>query len=197
MWYYSYSNLTIDDTIFEPEDFDYFVYDSTVSLSFAACSASKPNHNTYFDNGQAHYNAILNTSFEGASGKIYFNPLTGTRDTDSVQFSIFNAVEDGKSNEETSDIINFSFIETNIYQNGNWTSLKPHIFNDGTSTVPLWSSNSNCRYELCWNPCKGCLFGDVSINYSSFSYFSFMDIHTQRLTCAKGISTNLFKFDLL
>jgi len=133
----SYSNLTIDDEFFEPDDRANFAYDSTIALGLAACSASKTNHYTYFDDGQAHYNAILNTSFEGASGNISLNPLTGTRDTDSVLFTIFNFVEDDKSKEEKSDIVKFTFVESDIFQNGDWTSIEPHIFNDGTSTVPL------------------------------------------------------------
>jgi len=128
-----YFNLKIDDEFFDNVGVhSAFVYDSTVALGLAACNAAKIN-GTYFD-GYEHYSAILNTSFEGASGQISFNSF-GTREPETAVFSLFNIVEDNAFEEEKSDEVKFKSVEADIFQNGKWISLVPYIFNDGTSTI--------------------------------------------------------------
>lgn len=109
-----------------------FMYDSAIALGLAACNAS--DGESFFD-GLSHFDAVLSTSFEGATGMVLLNNETGTRDATSARFTLLNFVEDIV--DESSNTVSFKAVETDVFQDSKWKSLAPPIFNDGTSTAPL------------------------------------------------------------
>jgi hypothetical protein len=81
------------------------------------------------------YASILDTTFNGTSGSIVFNNVTGTRDPLSALFSIKNFVVDEDA-VVGSGMIQFKGRETDLFKLGDWVSLNPFIFNDGTGDIP-------------------------------------------------------------
>jgi hypothetical protein len=127
-----YEPLAIDDAFFDGIDGPAsFLYDATIALGLAACSVTKPD--TYF-NGTEHFQAVLNTTFEGATGEVLLDPVTGTRIATSARFTLLNIVEDPV--DDSSKNVTFSLIETDLFQNGEWLSLESVIFNDGSRIPP-------------------------------------------------------------
>eukprot|EP00986_Skeletonema_menzelii_P011228 scaffold5693_cov141-Skeletonema_menzelii.AAC.35 len=114
-----------------------FLYDAVISTGLAACNL-KMNHNatagSFALNGGDHYNAIVNSTFEGSSGTILFNSETGTRNPKSALFSLVNFVDDPDAS--TSTVVQFKSQETDLFESGAWRSLKPFVFNSGNTIVP-------------------------------------------------------------
>lgn len=108
-----------------------FLYDSTIAVGLAACNISSTS--TDFFDGRTHYNQIVNTQFEGATGSIILDKGTGTRTPSSALFELVNYVQaPGKAeNGELNIVPSNSY----LFQNGQWNELTPMIFNDGTSDI--------------------------------------------------------------
>ncbi|CAJ1931279.1 unnamed protein product [Cylindrotheca closterium] len=107
-----------------------FLYDAAIALGLAACNIEN-DENEYFD-GYQHFEKFKETEFQGASGNNRFDPETGTRLADSARFSLTNFVHVGT----IADTASFNNVETDIFQDGEWISVKSRIFNDGTTIPP-------------------------------------------------------------
>ncbi|CAJ1944267.1 unnamed protein product [Cylindrotheca closterium] len=105
-----------------------FLYDAAIGLGLAACGAA--GDDTYFD-GTTHYETFKNTTFSGATGKNAFYQETGSRQANSASFIMMNVIE----KERTGNLATLSPDVTDVFENGDWNSLKAFVFNDG-STVP-------------------------------------------------------------
>ena len=103
-------NLSAHTTVALSEQQLYF--DAVISLGLAACNVSTE-YGPFFSGPQL-YNEWLRTEFLGVSGKVQFDPLTGTR-TDGVEYGIFNIVADP----ETSKYGDFRF-SSNQAQKGHY-----------------------------------------------------------------------------
>lgn len=118
-----------------------FLYDAVISLGLSACNLEM-NFNLNVSNGnssfaligQNHYNAIVNTTFEGSSGTIILSNKTGTREPKSALFSLVNFVDDPDASSST--VVQFKSQETDVFKFGAWRSLQPYIFNSGLPTAP-------------------------------------------------------------
>ena len=114
-----------------------FDYEATIAAGLAACDALRINdENMVFLDGHEHYRHIVNTSFEGITGKVVFNPDTGSRDPRSTLYKIINYVPiEGTTNET----IQFEALTTHLFEDGQWQKAgsQQTIFNDGTTNIPL------------------------------------------------------------
>ena len=115
-----------------PSQITPFLYDSIIALGLAACNVTRPD--TYFT-GREHYDRTMQTTFEGASGKIVLNPKTGTRNAMSALFTVTNFIED--DSDGTADNIRFTTTVTDFFKDGEWFNLEPYTFNDGSRVPPL------------------------------------------------------------
>eukprot|EP00526_Cylindrotheca_closterium_P002556 CAMPEP_0113608044 /NCGR_PEP_ID=MMETSP0017_2-20120614/3709_1 /TAXON_ID=2856 /ORGANISM="Cylindrotheca closterium" /LENGTH=924 /DNA_ID=CAMNT_0000516691 /DNA_START=764 /DNA_END=3539 /DNA_ORIENTATION=+ /assembly_acc=CAM_ASM_000147 len=130
-----YSSYTIED---DPEDFFDRVtiglvplmFDAMIALGLSACSMEY-NGTDHFD-GYQHFAKFKQTQFQGATGNNRFHPETGTRLADSARFTLTNFVYV----DTVGNIANFENVETDIFQDGEWVSVKSRTFNDGTTIPP-------------------------------------------------------------
>eukprot|EP00980_Cylindrotheca_fusiformis_P029599 scaffold23584_cov127-Cylindrotheca_fusiformis.AAC.2 len=106
-----------------------FLYDATIALGLAACAATQDK--SYFD-GFHLFQQFLSSSFHGASGNNTYDPVTGTRLTESAQFSILNIIEE----ESTATSVRLGYVLTDVFPNGKWEQVVPMTFNDGTTDPP-------------------------------------------------------------
>lgn len=104
-----------------------FLYDAAIGLGLAACDAAKDD--TYFD-GQAHYDTFKNTTFSGATGQNVYYQDTGSRTGTSATFIMMNVIE----TERTNNMAKLSPEVSDVFENGEWKSLLPFVFNDGSIT---------------------------------------------------------------
>ena len=114
-----------------------FLYDAVIALGLAACKATT-NTSTYF-NGQEQFDIFKkNITFEGASGFNQYDRETGTRIASTARFTLLNFVEDHTeiNKDDGTTIMRFQTVETNVFQDGEWTSIQPVVFNDGTTIPP-------------------------------------------------------------
>jgi len=114
-----------------------FLYDAVVLIGMAACRLVEQSNGTtdeYFT-GEELYDALLSnlTSFEGTSGRVVLDSTTGTRDPRSSLYSLTNFIDDGDIN----DMVQFKAVGTDLFKVGDWESLAPYTFNDGTQKVAL------------------------------------------------------------
>jgi hypothetical protein len=113
-----------------------FMYDSVVAIGLASCSLIDTNEsNAYNITGENLFAAFQNTTFTGTSGSVVFDPVTGTRDPFSALFSLTNFVDDEDAVIGL-DMIQFKGKETDLFKSGEWLSLHPFTFNDGTGDIP-------------------------------------------------------------
>jgi len=109
-----------------------FLYDATVAIGMAACSASSSSGVTNVT-GEEMFQNFIGMEFEGASYNVKFED-TGTRTADSALFSLTNFVLDEETAEEE---MQFLRVKTDIWGNGTWYNVKvPFVFNDGSTTPP-------------------------------------------------------------
>ena len=126
-----------------------FLYDAVVAIGMASCSlmedsgyvsgqeTPKEEDNVGYNNitGDNLFRAFRNTSFMGTSGSIVIDPVTGTRDPMSALFSLTNFVR-ARTTTVDSDTTQLMPIDTDLFKSGDWVSLQPFTFNDGTRDVP-------------------------------------------------------------
>jgi ABC-type branched-subunit amino acid transport system substrate-binding protein len=63
-----------------------WAYDAMLSVGFAACAANA----THIAPGNALYSALVHVMFEGLSGTVKYNSLTGGRDVTTAKFQLWN-----------------------------------------------------------------------------------------------------------
>lgn len=113
------------------------MYDSAILVGLAACNA-----NHYNFTGSQHYQSMLNTTFDGASGKVVLNKETGSRDVSTTSFSLTNFVPTESASSD--GLVNFTGSEFAAYFDGKWTRADDRtkqtgytiVFNDGTTNIP-------------------------------------------------------------
>eukprot|EP00980_Cylindrotheca_fusiformis_P029600 scaffold23584_cov127-Cylindrotheca_fusiformis.AAC.3 len=106
-----------------------FLYDATIALGLAACGATKDD--SFFE-GIAHFDTFKKTTFGGATGNNTFDSETGSRVAASARFTLLNIVEqDG-----TMATGRLKTVTTNVFHEGEWETVIPFIFGDGTTTGP-------------------------------------------------------------
>jgi hypothetical protein len=108
-----------------------FAYDAAITFGLAACNATRGEE--YFD-GPSHYESMVHTSFRGASGKLVYDPETGSRLASSMRFELVTHHLDPSMEFEGN--VGFKMVRSALYQENEWEQLAPLIFNDGTSNVP-------------------------------------------------------------
>ena len=110
-----------------------FIYDAVIALGIASCRLRSESAASF--TGVDLFEAFKNTTIEGASGSIVLDPITGTRVPSSAVFLLNNFVydKDATVNPET---IQFKSVNSDVFTWGEWDSLVPYTYNDGTSNVP-------------------------------------------------------------
>lgn len=114
-----------------------FLFDATIAVGLSACAAARNDGaegGIYLD-GAEHYNSMMNLTFNGATGKLVFDPMTGSRKATSATFEVVNFFED-TTFDDGSGAVKFKAVQTDVFQGGEWTNIQPYIFNDGTSNAP-------------------------------------------------------------
>lgn len=153
-----------------------FLYDAVVAIGLASCGLVDANkiHVCNFT-GESLYTAIISTTFAGTSGSVVLDPVTGTRDPLSALFSLTNFVDDEDA-VVGSDIIQFKDIVTDLFKSGDWISLEPFTFNDGTVDIPpdLPAFETNENYLNTGLKAVGLtLCGFIILLALGFSYWTF------------------------
>ena len=100
-------------------------------MGLAACNSTKDD-GTYFD-GTALYETYLETTFEGTTGNIRLNKETGTRDPETVYFSVANF------RDEPSDVegmVKFVAKQTHLFRNNVWETVDEFIYSSGMLEAP-------------------------------------------------------------
>lgn len=119
-----------DPTFLSPitNGFSPFVYEAAVALGLSACNAITDD---LVLTGEAHVAAVRELSFSSISGKVAFDPATGSRDPSSALYKVANFIE-----EEQDGMVAFKPVITNLFQDSQWNKFAEYQFNDGTSNLP-------------------------------------------------------------
>jgi len=113
-----------------------FLYDAVVALGLASCELVEISQKDEYFTGEELFQAFINTTFEGTSGLVVLHQTTGTRNPWSAFFSLTNIVADENA-DVNSGMVQFKGVGTDLFKSGEWESLFPYTFNDGTSDIPL------------------------------------------------------------
>jgi hypothetical protein len=116
----------------EPSFFSPFVYDAVMALGASMCQSG--NNHTNF-NGVQVFDDLKLLDFNGTSGRVKFDNITGTRDYLTMTFQLWNPLKFDKLEDNE---VRFKMVPTNFFQDGIWQSLpnQPFIFASGTTTPP-------------------------------------------------------------
>ena len=117
-------------------------YDASIALGLAACRAIQQQQQqqpssegiSFYLGGENHFREFLQTDFNGTTGRVVFDNITGTRLPDSYSYSIGNYVADPVFSNDTHVV--YQEVHSGTFENGVWNIFKPLIFNDGTRNVP-------------------------------------------------------------
>ena len=104
-------------------------FEAVIALGLAACDAYESIGPDF--TGADHYAQFKNTTFDGISGTVVLDPVTGTRDPSSALFRITNFVA-----QEVEGDVRFVGTVSGLFQDADWNEVVPFIFNDGTTTLP-------------------------------------------------------------
>ena len=129
-----------------PSPLSSFVYDSVMLIGLSACRLSSSNQHGsddqdfHFSAAASHHSfehtqEILNTEFQGASGKVKFHEGENSRLYDDIVFGVYN-VRPGKLDKD-SGTRGYEEILTNIDKDSEWEDLGDFLFFDGTSDPPM------------------------------------------------------------
>jgi Receptor family ligand binding region/7 transmembrane sweet-taste receptor of 3 GCPR len=127
-----YAGVTFSDLSQPLSRYPYTTYDAVIALGLAACQADD-----YFVKGPALFEQIKNTTFDGASGPVVFDPITCTRKFETLEYSFSNVfANDAMSDNET--VVFQSRVSTIIDFNAKDVVIEVHksIYHDGTTTRP-------------------------------------------------------------
>jgi hypothetical protein len=146
-----YVRLRLPDSLMELEGFDRnasfaldpgafrpFLYDAVTSFGLSMCRAGEGENSTFFTGRNIH-SEFRDLDFEGASGRVFIDNSTGTRDYTSIDFVLWNLQINA---EET------KFVPSQKFENNSWVQIpgNPFIFPDGTEMPP--ASLPKVQYDL-------------------------------------------------
>mmetsp|Transcript_28701 Transcript_28701/g.53060 ORF Transcript_28701/g.53060 Transcript_28701/m.53060 type:complete len:899 (-) Transcript_28701:897-3593(-) len=166
-----------------------FVYDSIVALGIASCGLLEISDNTDYFTGEELFQALLNTTFDGASGSIILDPDTGTRDPRSALFSLTNFIDDDDASIDQG-MVQFKRIETDLFKSGEWEPLVPYTFNNGASDIPLDLPilNTNSNYLSAGLKAIGLILCGIIIALAlSFGYWTYRNSGRQVVRSSQPI----------
>jgi hypothetical protein len=129
--------FVFEDTFLTPltNGFTPFAYEATIALGLAACSAIDKSESF---TGHDHFDEFKKITFQGVSGNVAFDPVTGTRDPSSALFKVNNYVDHEVIDPETGDtVVQFVPAVTDLFVNGEWDPQQDYVFNDGTANLPI------------------------------------------------------------
>lgn len=131
----NHSIITASEDFLSEPGISPFLYDAVIALGLAACELTSSSDNDEYFTGEELFQAFLNTTFEGTSGKIILDKETGTRDPQSAVFSLMNYVVDEDA-DVGADEVQFKGVESSLFKSGVWETRLAYTFNDGTALVP-------------------------------------------------------------
>jgi ABC-type branched-subunit amino acid transport system substrate-binding protein len=122
---------TFDDFNFTATQslYQYLNYDAVMAIGVALCDSEQE-----FIAPEQLLHQMKSTDFVGVSGRVSFDPLTGTRATESVAHQVINILIDVTPDEISFEARRSSFIKIST---GEVELLRPFIYADGTIEVPL------------------------------------------------------------
>ena len=128
-----------DDAFLNPIAYSFtpLFYESTIMLGLAACEAAGSNL-TF--TGKGLYEELVNyPPFETISGVMELDPTSGSRVPDSAYFELANFRQTNTIDPISGEtVVEFQATLTNMFHEGEWTTLAPFVYNDGTTRVPNW-----------------------------------------------------------
>lgn len=105
-----------------------FLYEAAVALGLSACNAISDD---LVLTAEDHVAALRQNAFSSISGRVEFDPETGSRNPSSALYKVANYQE-----EESDGMVTFKPVITNLFQNSEWNTQDEYIFNDGSPTLP-------------------------------------------------------------
>lgn len=109
----------------------FFQYDAIISIGLAACNSA--NDGIGF-NGTTLYQNILESDFEGTTGKVKYIKESGSREPESAVYVMNNFLAAPPVN----GTVKFMPTATNVFSNGEWRQMGPKfIYNGGGTVVPV------------------------------------------------------------
>ena len=128
----AYFGVNLTEVIPSISQYSYTTYDAVIALGIAGCQADE---NLF--SGADHFQRFKTMTFNGASGPVAFDPVTGTRRFETLEYTFTNVYVDGDmSDNET--VVFQSRVSTLIDFNSEQVvnELHPTIYSDGSSNRP-------------------------------------------------------------
>jgi len=106
-------------------------YEAVIALGLSACNATGKKE-SFNMNGTTHFQSLVQTTFQGISGRVIIDSKTGTRDPKSALYTVTNYQEDIQND---GNVI-FKPVMTDLFLGGKWEEQEDYIFNDNTAILP-------------------------------------------------------------
>ena len=126
-----------------------YFYDATIMMGLAAYKAAGANGGGSFA-GKDQYQQMVNLRFTGATGEVTIDPSTGSRLSNSTIYTMRNFVPRNNGTHVT-----FDSVLTDLYQQGQWNSVSPFIYSDGTTSVLSDLSPVSINFNFIPTPIRG------------------------------------------
>ena len=118
--------------------FSPFAYEAAIALGLSACQAiEKAEDETLFLNGTLHYEQFKTTEFDGISGRVVLDPLTGTRSPETALYRVVNYLPVPVDDAAPAGEQKFDTVLTHLFLDSEWQVRGDYIFNDGTTNLPV------------------------------------------------------------
>ena len=117
--------------------FSPFAYEAAIALGLSACQSFEQTENvTLILNGTRHYEEFKTTEFDGISGRVALDPLTGTRLPETTLYRVANYVPFPVDDAAPEGEQRFDTVLTHLFLDSEWEVRSDYIFNDGTTNLP-------------------------------------------------------------
>jgi len=148
------TDMLFEDNLFVPVTNGYapFSYDAGIALGLSACRAlelyggllvdeENDSLETTLFTGAEHFHTFKDTTFQGVSGQLVFNNITGTREQSSNTYVVGNyrAEDAGLDPTTGKPMVQFKGPIISMFKPEGWQQEpgEAYIFNDGTTTPPV------------------------------------------------------------
>lgn len=160
-------------------------YDTMIAIGLGACDAYEKHGRNF--TGQQHFESIVDNVFEGVTGTVKLDSISGSRDPSTYRYQAVNFLEHEYNDTEVIYMAERSF----LFSSGRWSHENDWVFSSGTTVIPADIPTLVVNDNAISVGVRGTVLALCAVAICMGLYFSFWT-HRNRKTYVVGASQPFF-----